>query len=232
MCIQYSPPQAPFNKFDDCLGAIQDFIDDIPGSPELQITGDFNLPFIDWKCKSINPSCTKTATDTSSGLALLEFMSTNFLEQLVDEPTRKDLNILDLVLSNNTDLIHSVSVSKTEKSDHDVVSCTLLHPQFLLYKPVMPQYIPASALDDINFNAADWSAISCSKDLLTVDWSRVVDQSTPQDTAWDLFEEEIVEVCKKHVPSHCHNRQAADSSSSNDQHPQITKIPPTEEDAF
>ena len=206
----YRPPQAPFDKFDDCLCVIQDFIDHLPGSPELYIAGDFNLPFVDWSSKSIKPNSSKSASDTSSGLAFMEFMSSNFLEQLVDEPTRKDQNILDLILSNNTDLIHGVSVSKTEKSDHDIVTCTLLHPQFLLEQPARPQYAPASALDDINFNAADWASIN--KELTNVDWSTVVNPSTSQDAAWDMFEGIVVQICKKHAPSHSYNRQAAASS--------------------
>ena len=128
----YRPPLAPLDMFDDCLCVIQDFINGITGVPELYIAGDFNLPFIDWSTRSIKPTSSILASDRNSGLVILEFMSSNFLEQLVDEPTRKDLNILDLIFSNNTDMIHSMSVSKTEKSDHDIVSCTLLHPQFLL----------------------------------------------------------------------------------------------------
>ena len=206
----YRPPQAPFDKFDDCLCVIQDFIDHLPGSPELYIAGDFNLPFVDWSSKSIKPNSSKSASDTNSGLAFMEFISSNFLEQLVDEPTRKDQNILDLILSNNIDLIHGLSVSKTEKSDHDRVTCTLLHPQFLLEQPVRKQYSPVTALDDINFNAADWALIN--KELTTVDWSTVTNPSTSQDAAWDMFEGILVQICKKHAPSHSHNRQAAASS--------------------
>ena len=206
----YRPPQAPFDKFDDCLCVIQDFIDHLPGSPELYIAGDFNLPFVDWSSKSMKPNTSKSASDTNSGLAFMEFISSNFLEQLVDEPTRKDQNILDLILSNNIDLIHGLSVSKTEKSDHDIVTCTLLHPQFLLEQPARIQYSPVTALDDINFNAADWALIN--KELTTVDWSTVTNPSTSQDAAWDMFEGILVQICKKHAPSHSHNRQAAASS--------------------
>ena len=137
-------------------------------------------------------------------------MSSNFLEQIVNEPTRNDLNILDLILSNNTDLIHSVSVSKTEKSDHDIVCCTLLHPQFLLNQVATPQFTPSSELDDINFNSADWESIN--RDLLSADWSTFINPSTHQEVAWDLFESIIVDVCKKHAPSHSHNRQVSVSS--------------------
>ena len=207
----YRPPQAPFEKFNECLCVMQGFIDRLPGTPELFIAGDFNLPFVDWPSKSIKSNSSKSASDTSSGLAFLEFMSANFLAQLVEEPTRKDLNILDLILSNNTDLIHGISVTKTEKSDHDIVNCTLLHPQFLLEQPVKPQYVPTSALDDINFNAANWTAIN--RELTALDWSPVVDPSISQDAAWDMFEGIVVKICEKHAPSHSHNRQAAARTS-------------------
>ena len=207
----YRPPSAPFDKFYDCLFVIQEFINSIEGRmPDLHIAGDFNLPFIDWLTRSIKPNSSKTASDTNSGLALLEFMSSNFLEQLVDEPTRKDLNILDLILTNNTDLVHSVTVSKTEMSDHDIVRCSLLHPQFLRNRPPKRPYTPSSALDDINFNSADWVAIN--NELQTLDWSAVVDTATPQDVAWDMFEGMITEVCKKHAPVHSQNRQSAADS--------------------
>ena len=65
-------------------------------------------------------------------------------------------------------------------------------------------------LDDINFNAADWASIN--KELTNVDWSTVVNPSTSQDAAWDMFEGIVVQICKKHAPSHSHNRQAAESS--------------------
>ena len=206
----YRPPSAPFDKFNECLCVIQEFIDSIVGTPELHITGDFNLPFIDWSTRSIKTGTNITSSDRSSGLALLEFMSSNFLEQIVNEPTRNDQNILDLILSNNTDLIHSVSVSKTEKSDHDIVCCTLLHPQFLLNQVAAAQFTPSSELDDINFNSADWEAIN--RDLLAADWSTVTNPSTHQEAAWDLFEKIIVDVCKKHAPSHSHNRQVSEAS--------------------
>ena len=46
--------------------------------------------------------------------------------------TGKLEGVLDLVFSNDPDSIHSISVTKTELSDHDIVSCTLLNPELLL----------------------------------------------------------------------------------------------------
>jgi hypothetical protein len=156
----YRPPLAPFDKFNECLLHIGEFIDSITGVPEIYVAGDFNLPFIDWSTAAIPTGSSLLVSDRQSGLALLDFMETNFLQQLVCEPTRKDKNILDLIFSNNSDLIHSISVSKTEKSDHDIVMCTLLHPEFLLQQAKKPPYVPPTPLDDINFNSADWSSIN------------------------------------------------------------------------
>ena len=206
----YRPPSAPYEKFHECLTIIQNFINSLPGMPELYIAGDFNLPFIDWQTRSITAGSHATSSDRSSGLALLEFLSDNFLEQLVHEPTRNDKNILDLVFSNNTDLIHSVTVSKTEKSDHDIIYCNLLHPHFLLIQHDCTPYSPTSELDDLNFNKADWGSIN--EDLLATDWSAVTNISHDQDLAWDVFERSVIDVCKKHCPSHSHNRQLAASS--------------------
>ena len=195
----YRPPQAPYSKFRECLSIIQDFVESIPGStPELFIGGDFNLPFIDWYSRSISTNSTKTSDDRLSCNALLEFMSANFLDQLVEEPTREK-NILDLVFTNNPELIHSVVVQDTIKSDHREVICNILHPQFLLNKPTTDS--PSRVgLDDINFNAADWDAIN--EDFHSADWPIVTDPELPQDRAWSMFEDFVTRVCSKHAPSH------------------------------
>ena len=53
---------------------------------------------------------------------LLGFMQKNLLSQHVNENTRKNKSILDLVITNNPESIHSVTVEKTNLSDHDIVT--------------------------------------------------------------------------------------------------------------
>ena len=60
-------------------------------STDIIITGDFNLPDINWD--------TLSATSTSSS-AFCDFIFDSLLTQLVDLPTHVKGNILDLVLSN------------------------------------------------------------------------------------------------------------------------------------
>ena len=143
-------------------------------------------------------------SDRSSALSLLNFADEHLLQQIVQEPTRGGKNILDLVFTNSSELVHSVSVSKTLKSDHDSVEFFLLHPEFLLRPPVKPEFSPTSTFDDINFNSANWESIRV--DLLKVDWNPIVSvSSSDQDKAWRQFEDIIAGVCSKHAPLHSTN---------------------------
>ena len=201
----YRPPLAPFDKFSECLHHIETFISAVDSHyPEILLAGDFNFPAIDWDIANNPSGASLSLSDRKSALSLLNFADEHLLQQIVREPTRGGKNILDLVFSNNSELIHSVSVSKTLKSDHDSVELFLLHPEFLLKPPVKPKFRPTSNFDDINFNSANWESIRV--DLLNVDWNPIVSASlSDQDNAWRQFEDIIAGVCRKHAPLHSTN---------------------------
>jgi len=79
------------------------------------VSGDFNAPDIGWDSEYTNQS---PASD-----GLLEIIDDHDMSQHVKEPTRRDRNtqnILDLILSNNSNIIENVSVVPGI-SDHDIV---------------------------------------------------------------------------------------------------------------
>ena len=81
------------------------------------LAGDFNAPDIDW-VNSSNPGNLSPASTK-----LLEIIDDHDLNQFVKEPTRRQgttQNFLDLVLSNNEDIIGGVEVIDGI-SDHDIV---------------------------------------------------------------------------------------------------------------
>ena len=85
------------------------------------LTGDFNAPDVNWD----NPLDQDDLTTASK--RLLEVLDDNDLIQFVKEPTRRQettQNILDLVLSNNKDIIGRVKVIDGI-SDHDIVLFTV-----------------------------------------------------------------------------------------------------------
>ena len=65
--------------------------------PNIILTGDVNVPDINWDNMSIrnNPNYSLQLNNT-----MIDFVNANYLSQLTDQPTRND-NILDLTLTTN-----------------------------------------------------------------------------------------------------------------------------------
>ena len=85
------------------------------------IFGDFNFPNIDWK--------TWTGKDEDS-MNFIKSIRNGFLNQYIESPTRArgtDIpSILDLVLTDNPDLIDELSInSPIGKSDHAVIEISI-----------------------------------------------------------------------------------------------------------
>ena len=82
--------------------------------------GDFNYPKIDWE----HYSTTSIPNDLNS--KFLECARDGFFEQFISEPTRgrrsSEPTLIDLVLTNNSDIIEKVNLdAPVGKSDHPVV---------------------------------------------------------------------------------------------------------------
>lgn len=83
------------------------------------VSGDFNTPDISWD--------TEYSSRSSASDRLLEIIDDHDLSQHIKEPTRQDRNtqnILDLILSNNPNIIENVRVIPGI-SDHDIVLFTV-----------------------------------------------------------------------------------------------------------
>ena len=90
-----------------------------PPAPDIVIMGDFNLPHGDW---SGGESAQGAAGDEGDMVrALNELTSSHFLVQQVECPTHKDGGMLDLIFTNNGDLIHNFNVLPSPKSDHFLI---------------------------------------------------------------------------------------------------------------
>lgn len=88
--------------------------------------GDFNLPDICWTDRS-SPSSLHDALSKEE--IFLEFLSAFGLTQLVSSPTHRSGNILDLVLTNDIDLITQLDISAAPiLSDHSCILFRVLLP--------------------------------------------------------------------------------------------------------
>ena len=86
-------------------------------SPDIIFGGDFNLPNAEWPYGI--PS-SKSSPDERQMLNVLnEFCNDLFMSQHVQTATHKDGNILDLVFTNNSNLIHDcVSIPVLQSTSH------------------------------------------------------------------------------------------------------------------
>ena len=85
--------------------------------PTIILSGDFNLPSIDWKSESVasSPRYGREINDL-----MMQICHDNWLHQLVDNPTHGN-NILDLILTTVPDSIENVT-HRPGLSKHDAIT--------------------------------------------------------------------------------------------------------------
>ena len=162
---RYDGPQLEQSFNDIVINNIKSIIQNL-GSPvpNILLMGDFNFPRANW-----NEGVASPVSDNSSESRmlnrLLDVCETHNLLQRISFGTRPTPtggnNILDLVFTNNHELISDIRRQKTAMSDHALIECDV-HPHYLNhrspYKPLNMQ----SSNDDLsifNMHRADWDNI-------------------------------------------------------------------------
>ena len=208
----YRPPASfshpdrccPPEHFTNCCEAVRNFCA-LYATATVVVSGDFNLPFVDWNTDSIFPGRNVLASERSAAESVFRLMDDLFLEQIVDEPTRAGKNILDLVFVNSGDLIHDIRVTKTMLSDHDLISYTLRSGEVPGIDGILPRdspsnsFVPMTIFDRINIHKTNWEFVK--EDLLEVDWTPVT-SAPSQELAWKFFSDIVAHICAKHAPEH------------------------------
>ena len=111
-----------FVEFNKAVEAIRDSINSLTTpTPDIIICGDFNLPNADWSQGVCKAGSNRVKEEEKMVRALHSLTIDHFLLQQIEKPTHRDGNILDLLFTNNTDLVHSYSSSYSGVSDHNVV---------------------------------------------------------------------------------------------------------------
>lgn len=139
--------------------------------PDIIFTGDFNLPHIDWvSCKSVQgiPTIERLCFNVLS-----LFMQEHFLSQCILNATHFQGNILDLVFTNNTDLIFDYKCIETLRSvsHHKIIE---VETKFMLKteQPVVSEKpTESNPFSSLNFHDdnVDWSSLS--DELSDIDWN-------------------------------------------------------------
>eukprot|EP00111_Clytia_hemisphaerica_P007365 TCONS_00021409-protein len=166
---------------------MQDIIETIErNTPDIYLCGDSNIPHT-IKNDSYIPSisCNKQLLDV-----LNNFTSILNLNQMIHKPTHSNGNILDFLLTNNSDLIFNYLCTPTALSDHFIIDVTS-HLNFFMtennYNNNNNKNL-ISAFDSFNFyyDQINWASIN--ENFKVTDWHKILNPlDLDPDAQYDAF---------------------------------------------
>lgn len=195
----YRPPNCTTVSFSEIMNKVRELpLLRVSPLQDIVVLGDFNFPRVKWPDGSIATGGT-TEEQTQSSL-LLNLIDDLFLTQMILKPTRGN-NILDLLFTNNKELIHHYEVSPTIYSDHNIISISLNHPS--ISDPVIePQVKPVMA--EFDFSTCDWSEINAK--FIAVDWHLLL-AGCGTTEKFQRFQDKLEEICLGSVRRRCATRR-------------------------
>ena len=189
-CMYRSPSANPHQSVEEIANLLHEVHLSAPS--HLLITGDFNLPQIDWE------SSFCSASDTHYAHKFLATVQDCLLFQHITRPTRyrdgETPNLLDLVLTNEEGMLtHLAYSSGLGKSDHVVLSFEL----------ACYTSISECSLRKPNFHRADFGELNRRID--ETDWDSL--QSGNVEEGYTLFKETLNSIIVTCIPE-AHSRQS------------------------
>ena len=173
------------NLGNDNFEAVQKFLFALASKKKLDkhiIVGDMNFPEIAWPDNSTTNGVHKNFVEL--------FMNDICHSQLINEPTHKGGNILDLIFTNIPELIKDISILGRDQacaSDHFGFN-------FNINLDISHRKMPKREI--YNFSKADWNGLNF--ELKRTDW-HFLDFSDPH-LSWPIFKTILTNLCDKYIP--------------------------------
>ena len=170
----YRPPDTDKheNAFEEALIKLEDLLSKSETN-NIILTGDFNFPTIQWSQDDEMNITIASKNIPKQAKSLLNILNDFSLLQCISKPTRGH-NILDLVFTNNQQMINEVKITDTIHSDHRLIQCIstrLIKTQ----EKVCNQY---EKFDNLNFNSpkTEWTKIE--SELESIDWDTLTENKS------------------------------------------------------
>ena len=220
VAVIYRPPDTRMDEFSELLEKLDSCLSALPApTPSITVMGDLNFT------KQVLTLSRGEGEDDSDSSDLVPIVSNHrdavtaggkqdrlqasrlcdlairhCLMQQVDQITH-GTEILDLIFTNNSDLISTVAVESWPSfSDHKlVIACTSFDIGTEPDKKEVHLLECGKRLKQLNFNKAQW--VEVQAELSEIDWSDLEQAAETSPTqALSVFLEEIVPVLERHVP--------------------------------
>ena len=173
---------------------IKDYVKD--RQEDVLLMGDFNFPKIIWETNTLGG---RTANEKAQGEILLNFISEYSMTQIVSAPTRQR-NTLDLVITNNIHMMHSVLVTPTILSDHDMVEVNFQKRESTkTIKRVNEDSSNSSPLRKLNFHNNDINWDEINEIFEDMPWQEMAELNTV-DEMLSFLMEKIILVSTANIP--------------------------------
>ena len=190
----YRSPDSTTENFAEVLDALKETANNFSVCPNIIMTGDFNFPGINW----LHGEASNRQTESSTQSLFVNFMNELFLTQLVDRPTRQR-NILDLILTNNDELITEVDILADDEylSDHRIIVAKTTLPS--VETPISNTPPTPESFRGLNFFHKDINWSNLNQEINDINWeNRFLNNSL--DDNFNIFHREILQIAKRHIP--------------------------------
>ena len=192
VCV-YRPPDCKTQEYAELMAILKTILD-ANDSYDTILAGDFNFPSIKWVSPNQTSFIPVDGTLNSQSKKLVEVTEDCFLFQFIGESTRKG-NILDLVFSNNENLIQNIVIRETYLSDHDIIEISSTRLLNHTRKKTPKAYDKFSALN-LRSKKVRWGQIK--KELKKINWKLVL--TTLDDNHFQIFSEIVLKICAANAP--------------------------------
>ena len=152
-----------------------------------------------------SPSCSNKLLQV-----LNDFSNSLNLNQIIRKPTHKEGNVLDFLLTNNSESIYNYHCLPTLWSDHFIVS---ISSHFVLETTTNHENSPKimnSPFDNLNFydySKINWQELNNKLD--NVDWKSLLGESISHpEQQFKLFYDTCIDIVTKYVPQKCQTKKA------------------------
>ena len=181
-------------------------------TPDIIMKGDYNLPHADW----VTGECKAGATSDEQEMvrALYELALEHFLTQQNESTTHRGGNTLDVMFTNNANMVHCIESFPSNVSDHYVVNTSTVYNASK--SPKDEEEDPREnelthSFNSLNFfdESVDWNTLN--SDLEAYPWSREFRRGSPSEMM-DRFRSVCLDICSDTVPEKVRSNTSPGSS--------------------
>ena len=215
VCVCYRPPDTTLTEFDDILKCLDNMLSSLPAPmPNLILMGDINFPARAMTWQSSEDGClipivgNHREADTVGGKRdrlqaqhLIDLASKFSLQQEVDRATHA-VEILDLVFTNNPDIVSGINIEDwPDFTDHRVLEVSTTFKSGRSFTNSEKQHLctVGARYLALDFYKAPW--VEVKAELAKVNWEEIKSLAeVSSDEALKSFHEKALNVLERLVP--------------------------------